>query len=152
MKMSPGHPTRLVQLSHPDEGRRAALVYDNELHLLATYRSVYSLAVAAIETGWKLRELLSTDLSGIVLDYTEIYSLATPWRFLPSFDHPIEPGRCLVSAAGADWTYKGSGASLYGHGEQLSVSPSGAPQALGELAAVYVIGPDGAPRRVGVTP
>ncbi len=148
--MSPGIPTRLVQLNHPDEGRRAALVYDNELHLLATYRSVYSFALAAIDTGWKLRELLSTDLSGIVLDYAEIYSLATPWRFLPSFDHPVEPGRCLVSAAGAEWTYKGSGASLYGHGERLPVSPQGVVP--GELAAVYIIGPDGAPRRVGVTP
>src|SRR5258708_27213928 len=93
--------TRLVQLSHPDEGRRAALVYGNELHLLATYRSVYSFALAAIVTRWKLRELLSTDLSGIVLDYAEVYSLTTPWRFLASFVHPVEPGRCLVSAAGA---------------------------------------------------
>src|ERR1700722_19436755 len=108
-KMSPGIPTRLVQLRHPDEGRRAAVVYDNELHLLATYRSIYSFARAAIDTGWKLRDLLSTDLSGIVLGYDEIYELETPWRFLPSFDHPIEPGRCLVSAAGAEWRYLGSG-------------------------------------------
>jgi hypothetical protein len=143
--MSPGTPTRLVQLSHPEEGRRAALVYDNELHLLATYRSIYSFALAAIDTGWRLRELLSTDLSGIVLDYSEIYALSTPWRFLPSFDHPVEPGRCLVSSAGVEWTYKGSGASLCGHGEQL-------PPALPDLAAVYVIGPAGAPRRVGITP
>jgi hypothetical protein len=151
--MSPGIPTRLVQLTHPVEGRRAALVYDNELHLLATYRSVYSFALAAIDTGWKLRELLSADLSGVVMDYAEIYSLATPWRFLPSFDHPHEPGRCLVSAAGPKWTYKGSGASLCGHGEQLPVSTGGMmAQALGELAAVYVIGPGGAPRRVGITP
>jgi hypothetical protein len=157
MKMSPGHPTRLVQLTHPDEGRRAALVYDNELHLLATYRSVYSFARAAIDTGWKLRDLLSTDLSGVVLSYDEIYSLATPWRFLPSFDHPIEPGRCLVSSAGATprttWNYQGSGASLYGHGEPIPVVlPGASPATPGDLAAVYVIGPDRAPRRVGVTP
>jgi hypothetical protein len=151
--MSPGHPTRLVQLTHPEEGRRAALVYDNELHLLASYRSVYSFARAAIDTGWKLRDLLSTDLSGVVLGYDEIYSLATPWRFLPSFDHPTEPGRCIVSAAGATWSYRGSGASLYGHGEPLPVAlPSAALAAPGDLAAVYVIGPDRAPRRVGVTP
>jgi len=151
--MSPGHPTRLVQLTHPDEGRRAALVYDNELHLLATYRSVYSFARAAIDTGWKLRDLLSTDLSGVVLSYDEIYSLATPWRFLPSFDHPIEPGRCLVSSAGATWRYLGSGASLYGHGEPIPVVLPGASPAMpGDLAAVYVIGSDRTPRRVGVTP
>ena len=28
-----------------------------------------------LETGWKLRDLLSTDLSGIVLDYESVYRL-----------------------------------------------------------------------------
>jgi hypothetical protein len=143
--MSSGVSTRLVQLTHPDEGRRAALVYGNQLHLLATYRSVYSFAMAALDTGWKLRDLLSTDLSGIELDYNQVHALATPWRFLPSFDHPEEPGRCLVSAAGPPWRYLGSGASLRGHGDPV-------PEAChGELAAVYVIGREGPPRRVGVT-
>lgn len=138
--------TRLVQLTHPDEGRRAALVYGGELHLLATYRSTYSFAMAALETGWKLRDLLSTDLSGIVLDYEEVYALATPWRFLPSFDHPDEPGRCLVSASGPPWRYMGSGASLRGHGDAIS------PGCCAQIAAAYLIGRDGAPHRVGVTP
>lgn len=142
--MSSGISTRLVQLHHPDEGRRAALVYGNQLHLLASYRSVYSFAMAALESGWKLRDALSTDLSGVELDYSAVYELATPWRFLPSFDHPSEPGRCLVSAAGPPWQYLGSGACLRGHGD--SISDAGC----GDLAAVYVIGRDGAPRRVGV--
>jgi hypothetical protein len=143
--MSPGVSTRLVQLLHPYEGRRAALVHENKLHLLASHRSVYSFAMAALETGWKLRDLLSTDLSGVELDYDEIHALRTHWRFLPSFDHPAEPGRCLVSTAGPPWRYIGSGASLRGHGDEL-------PAAEPDLAAVYVIGPDGAPRRIGVTP
>src|SRR3954468_9719500 len=71
--MSSGISTRLVQLTHPEEGRRAALVYSNELHLLATYRSVYSFAMTALATGWRLREMLSTDLSGIVLDYDAVH-------------------------------------------------------------------------------
>jgi len=143
--MSAGSSTRLVQLTHPDEGRRAALVYGNQLHLLATYRSVYSFAMAALHTGWKLRDALSTDLSDIELDYGEVHRLATPWRFLPCFDHPAEPGACLVSAAGPPWQYLGSGASLRGHGDSI-------PEAgCGDLAAVYVIGREGAPRRVGVT-
>ena len=138
--------TRLVQLTHPDEGRRAALVYGGELHLLATYRSAYSFAMAALETGWKLRDLLSTDLSGITLNYEEVHSLATPWRFLPAFDHPEEPGRCLVSAAGPPWRYVGSGASLRGHGDAIAAG------SCADIAAVYVIGRDGEPHRVGVTP
>ncbi len=34
------------------------------------------------------------------LDYDEVYSLKSDWSFLPSFDHPDEPARCLVSGTG----------------------------------------------------
>lgn len=148
-------PVHLVQLTHPDEGRRAALVYGGELHLLATYRSIYDFARAALETGWKLRDLLSADLSGIVLDYSEIHELGTPWRFLPAFDQPREPGRCLVSGLASEgpaatWQYQGSGDCLYGHGEPLPVSSVSAAVRIPELAAAYVIGEGGVPRRLGV--
>jgi hypothetical protein len=147
--------TRLVQLIHPEEGRRVALVDRDHLRLLATNRSAYSFAKTAIELGWKLRDLLSTDLSGIVLDYEATYQLSTPWRFLASFDHSDEPSRCLVSAAGAsasEWSYLGLGTTLRGHGdpvpipEEQTIAPP-----IGDIAALYIISPDGAPRRVGVT-
>ena len=159
--------TRLVQIIHPDYGRRVALVNgDDELHLLSTYRTAYAFATAAIETGQKLRDLLSTDLSGIVLDYREVYELRSGWRFLPSFDHPDHTACCLVSgcanAHGAvngtspsapPWFTKGNGMHLRAHREPLTI-PSfacgGAEEA--ELAAVYLIGPDGVPKRVGLTP
>ncbi len=142
--------TRLVQLSHPDQGRRVALVYHDELHLLATYRSAYSFAVAALETGWKLRDLFSTDLSGIVLDYREVHALRTPWRFLPAFDDPVQPGRCLVSAvpAGGGWQYAGSGDCLRAHGDGVEIAP--APMRFPEIAAAYLMDFDSVPRRVGV--
>ncbi len=143
--MFSGSSTRLVQLTHPDEGRRAALVHKNELHLLATYRSLYAFAQAAVDAEVPLRDLLSTDLSGIVLDYGEVYRLETKWRFLACFDHPREPGRCLVSSAGPPWRYIASGASLRGHGDSL---PAGASP---DLAAIYLIAPDGLPRRAGIT-
>jgi hypothetical protein len=147
--------TRLVQLTHPDEGRRTGLVDGNELHLLATYRSNYEFAMAALATGWKLRDLLSTDLSGIVLDYGEVHALKTEWQFLPAFDHPHEPGRCLVSGlavggSGTVWQYQGSGDSLCGHGEALKIEDLPAPIRIPEIAALYVIGDSGFPRRVGV--
>ena len=144
--MSTGKLTRLVQLMHPDEGRRAALVYEDQLHLLATYRSVYSFAMAAVATRWKLRDLLSTDLSGIVLDFGAIEGGRTRWKILPCFDHPEEPGRCVVSSAGPPWRYIGSGASLRGYAELLEGGASA------EIAAVYAIGPAGEPRRVGLAP
>jgi hypothetical protein len=158
--------TRLVQIIHPDYGRRVALVNGDALHLLSTYRTVYDFATAAIDTGQKLRDLLSTDLSGIVLDYHEVYALRSAWRFLPSFDHPAHTACCLVSgcanAHGANngaapaappWFTKGNGMHLRAHGEPLmipSFAAGGAEEA--ELAAVYLIGPDGVPRRVGLTP
>lgn len=158
--------TRLVQIIHPEYGRRIALVNgEDELHLLSTYRTAYDFAMAAIETGQKMRDLLSTDLSGIVLDYREVHALRSGWRFLPSFDHPAHTACCLVSgcanAHGSDaplpaappWFTKGNGMHLRAHGEPLTIPAfalSGAEEA--ELAGVYLIGPDGVPRRVGLTP
>jgi hypothetical protein len=142
------------------------LVNADELHLLSTYRSAYAFAMAAIETGQKLRDLLSTDLSGIVLDYREVHALASGWRFLPSFDHPADPACCLVSGcanahgvtagtapAAPPWFVKGNGIHLRAHGEPLTIpafASGGAEEA--ELTGVYLIGPDGVPRRVGLTP
>jgi len=157
--------TRIVQIIHPEYGRRVALVNGDELHLLSTYRTAYAFALAAIETGQKLRELLSTDLSGIVLDYREVYALRSGWRFLPSFDHPEHTACCLVSGcanahgvtdsgpAAPPWFTKGNGMHLRAHGEPLTIpafAQGGAEEA--ELAAVYLIGPDGIPRRIGLTP
>jgi len=162
--------TRIVQIIHAEYGRRVALVNGDELHLLSTYRTAYAFAMAAIETGQKLRELLSTDLSGIVLDYRDVYALSSGWRFLPSFDHPEHTACCLVSgcanahgaaSAGSPaappiappWFTKGNGMHLRAHGEPLTIpafAQGGAEEA--ELAAVYLIGPDGIPRRVGLTP
>ena len=156
----------MVQIIHAEYGRRVALVNGDELHLLSTYRTAYAFAMAAIETGQKLRELLSTDLSGIVLDYREVYALSSGWRFLPSFDHPEHTACCLVSGcanahgvteaalpAAPPWFTKGNGMHLRAHGEPLTIPAcalSGAEEA--ELAGVYLIGPDGVPRRVGLTP
>ena len=161
--------TRIVQIIHPEYGRRVALVNGDELHLLSTYRTAYAFAMAAIETGQKLRELLSTDLSGIVLDYREVYELRSGWRFLPSFDHPDHTACCVVSGCAnahgvtdsspaappiaPPWFTKGNGMHLRAHGEPLTIpafAQGGAEEA--ELAAVYLIGPDGIPRRVGLTP
>jgi hypothetical protein len=158
--------TRLVQIVHDEFGRRVALVNENELHLLSTYRSIYTFAQAAIEIGVPLRELLSTDLSGIVLNYDEVHSLRSAWRFLPSFDHPEDLARCHVSGCAnahtgspegrpmaPPWFAKGNGAHLRAHGEALTIpafAASGAEEI--ELAAVWVIAPDGSPLLIGLTP
>lgn len=91
---------RLAQIANDSYGRRVALVEDSRLHLLGTHRSIYAFAFAAIETGRGLKELIESDLSDVSLDYDEVYSLRSGWKFLPSFDHPEEPSRCLVSGTG----------------------------------------------------
>src|SRR5580698_2726293 len=186
----------LVQLTHPVSGRRVAMVDGSTLRLLETHRSTYAFALAAIETGCRLQDLILSDVSALSLDYDEVYSLRSEWSFLPSFDHPYEPARCLVSGTGLthlasaanrdamhasaavtdsmrmyqlgvdrgrpalgepgaapEWFYKGSGNILRGHGASLAVpnfAEDGGEEP--ELAVVYVIDPEGTPRRVGMTP
>jgi hypothetical protein len=158
--------TRIVQIIHPEYGRRIALVRDRELHLLSTYRTAYHFASAALEIGAPLRELLSEDLSGIVLDYDEVHSLRSGWTFLPSFDHPRDLARCIVSGCAnahtgtrdgrpdaPPWFYKGNGAHLRAHGEALTIpsfASSGAEEA--ELAGVWIIDANSKPVRIGITP
>ena len=91
---------RLVQIANPSHGRRVALVENSTLHLLGTHRSIYAFALAAIETGRRLEELILSDFSDESLDYDEVYAPGSDWSFLPSFDHPEEPARCLVSGTG----------------------------------------------------
>jgi hypothetical protein len=91
---------RLVQITHPSSRRRVAFVDGSHLRLLATHRSVYAFAQTAIETGCGLKDLILSDISDVSLDYDEVYSLSTEWKFLPSFDHPTEPARCFVSGTG----------------------------------------------------
>jgi hypothetical protein len=90
----------LVQLTHPVSGRRVAMVDGSTLRLLETHRSTYAFALAAIETRCRLQDLILSDVSAISLDYDQVYSLRSEWSFLPSFDHPYEPARCLVSGTG----------------------------------------------------
>jgi hypothetical protein len=91
---------RLVQIANASHGRRVAMVDDSSLRLLGTHRSIYDFALAAVETGCPLEELIRSDLSDLSLDYDEVYALGSSWRFLPAFDHPEEPARCLVSGTG----------------------------------------------------
>jgi hypothetical protein len=91
---------RLVQIAHGSYGRRVAMVDGGTLHMLGTHRSIYEFALAAMETGCRLEELVASDVSDFSLDYDEVYGLHSGWRFLPSFDHPEEPSRCLVSGTG----------------------------------------------------
>ncbi|MBN3582048.1 GguC protein [Algoriphagus aestuarii] len=91
---------RLVQLTHPKQGRRIAMVQEPDLVLLKGFGSIYKLALRAIDTQQKLINLIQENITDEKLDYDSIYSLNNEWKFLPSFDQPDSPFHCLVSGTG----------------------------------------------------
>lgn len=91
---------RLVQLNHPAQGRRLAVVEEDKLRLLAGIGSSYQLAHDAIARGKTLAQLISNSLSSEILDYDAIHRGESEWRLLAPFDHPEEPARCLVAGTG----------------------------------------------------
>src|SRR5437763_809124 len=98
---------RLVQLARADE-RRVAVVERKHLRLLheESPSDIYSLALEAIEKAKPLTALVEGTLGNEALDYDPVYEGSSPWRFLPSFDHPTDPGRVMVSGTGL--THKAS--------------------------------------------
>jgi len=65
----------------------------------------------------------------------------------------VEGGRPAEGKIGTapEWFYKGNGTILHAHGEPLVVPPyaeDGGEEA--EIAGIYLIGPDGQPRRIGM--
>lgn len=97
---------RLVQLARNGE-RRVAVVENEKLRLVSgTECSMYALASRAIDSGVALMSLVQERSEPETLDYNEVYDGKSPWRLLPSFDHPEEPARCLVTGTGL--THKAS--------------------------------------------
>ena len=97
---------RLVQITHPDHGRRVALVREPSLVLLNTVSSVYELALQAIHSGNNVKAMVEKYLSNSSLDYDTVYDGAGEWTLLPSFDCPTNVFSCLVSGTGL--THKNS--------------------------------------------
>src|SRR6266567_4975652 len=91
--------TRLIQIQK-DSLRRVALVEEPHLRLLANVSSIYELAMDAIARGVRLSDTANQRASSEILDYDSIYNGRSDWQILPAFDHPEEPGRCLVSGTG----------------------------------------------------
>ena len=128
--------TRLVQLSHSQQGRRVAVVDGDgqRLRLLdESASSVYQLARDAIAARKKLEKLVDTRVGTDTLDYETIYQSQSDWSLLPPFDHPAEPARCFVTGTGL--THKASA--------QNRQSMHGDPQQLTDSMKMYQIGLDG---------
>ena len=91
---------RLIQLKHSREGRRVAVVEENNFRLLTGANSIFELAQAAIAKRISLAKQISVSRLRESFDYDSIYLGESAWRLLPAFDHPDEPARCLVTGTG----------------------------------------------------
>jgi hypothetical protein len=112
---------RLVQLVHPDEGRRVAVVEEPKLHLLPSYDTVFELADAAMKSGKKMQDLIS--LAEPFLEYEPIHAGRSDWKLLPAFDHPLEPSRLHVTGTGL--THKASAENRQAmHGDPAHLTDS----------------------------
>jgi len=97
---------RLVQLGHPELGRKLALVQEPALLFLNKFNSVYDLAVKAVTSGKDIVKLIQENLTGNSIPYDIAYNGLKGWKLLPSFDCPSNPYSCLVSGTGL--THKNS--------------------------------------------
>jgi hypothetical protein len=91
---------RLIQLRHPVHGRRVAVVQNDTGHFINQFRSIYALAQWALSSNDILENVAKKLTSRETLDYNAIYTGQSDWVLLPAFDHPNEPGCCLVSGTG----------------------------------------------------
>ena len=138
---------RLVQLSHPRLGRRVARVEDDKLRLLPDgIDSIYHLAQSALAARRPLGRFVAGQPAGEWLNYDSVHAGKSDWRILPSFDHPAEPARCLVTGTGL--THKKSVAT-----RQAMHTQSNAP--VSDSMKMYQIGVDGgrpARGKIGAAP
>src|SRR5690606_15645249 len=92
---------RLVQLNHPQLGRRVALVNEPNLVLLnGSINSIYFLVLEATGKGSSFGDLVQSGLTNETLDYGAVYNSDSPWTLLPPLDHPDNPHACLISGTG----------------------------------------------------
>lgn len=98
--------TSLVQITHPEHGRRVAIVDGSLLRLLDDATSVYALALQAIERGVTLRQLVADLSSTQSLDYDSVYLASSDWILLPPIDHPFSGSNLLITGTGL--THKAS--------------------------------------------
>jgi hypothetical protein len=96
----------LVQLKHPQRGRRVAIVNEPDLVLVQSPHSIYDLALAAAAAGGSVTQLVDSRRTSEKIDYDAVYYGRSEWRLLPAFDHPTDPMHCLVTGTGL--THKAS--------------------------------------------
>ena len=91
---------RLVQIVHPEKGRKVAKVEEPYLVFLNEFTSVYHLAIQALDSGEGIQTVIEKNLSDEKIDYNTVYNNSSMWKLLPSFDNPDVQTNCIVSGTG----------------------------------------------------
>jgi hypothetical protein len=125
---------RLVQLDHPQLGRRVALVDEPDLRLLGDITSVFELARLALQTRRRLNEVAEALATNERLSYDEVDEGRSPWRLLPPIDHP-QSSRCYVTGTGL--THRASAENR----QSMHVAAAAAP--LTDSMKMYQLGVEG---------
>jgi hypothetical protein len=97
---------RLIQIIHPERGRKICKVEDATATLIDKHTTVHGLAQYVLQRELDLEKEVNGTLCEETLAYDDIYDGSSEWEILPAFDHPGEPSRCLV--AGTGLTHKAS--------------------------------------------
>lgn len=91
---------RIVQLSHPQHGRRVAIVEEPSLRLIANKPTLYACVLEAAAANASLSDYLEALASDSLLEYDPIYNDESEWKLLTPIDHPDDPCHCLVTGTG----------------------------------------------------
>lgn len=111
---------RLIQLQHPEQGRRVAIVEEPQLALITEqFKSCYALFEEIIENNHNAIRFISDLVTDQKLEYDFVYEGSTKWRILPSFDHPDNPLACMLSGTGL--THKASAENRQKMHEQMAL-------------------------------
>ena len=140
---------RVVQLWHPERGRRVARVEEPKLRLLQGSSSLYGYGWEAVAHQCSLAELISGAPTEDDLDYDAVYEGTSEWKLLPAFDHPLDPARCFVSGTGL--THDNSARSRH----QMHSSTGAMPAKATDSSIMFHWGKEGGkpgPGKVGVRP
>ena len=91
---------RLVQITHPAQGRRIAVVDGADLKTLSSASTAYDAALSAFDQNLAFEAYLRSLPVETTVTYDAVHNGSSEWKLLPAFDHPAEPARCLISGTG----------------------------------------------------
>lgn len=97
---------RIIQLKHPQLGRKIAMIKEPNLVFINQFESIFSLAKSALQSKTSLTNCIKENLSDETIGYDDIYFGKSEWKILPAIDHPSGNEHCMVSGTGL--THKAS--------------------------------------------